>query len=468
MAKLSFPKFIKDSGLLILIVLLLSGFAKEESIEQNDSDTQKQIFYQTIIPNGKDVVQQFVITEDVYQYSQTSNLSDIKIIDADDNPLPFKISNVVIKTTSHTNDVVLYPLSEQKYFASQTDTVTFKYDHSDRLSEIQSINTHVKNQVMGYILDLGEGALNSERKLLFQTTPAMQTGFLRFDIDQSNDMKIWTSLARGEVLAQLVQQDMRTEKNEINLVNVNSRYLRIKLLDETPAFAIVSAKQVYSIRESTSELAYKSESISYDERQQGFMLDLSPAVYYQFFAFELDESNSILSGEIYVRNNNKLPWRRTNTFNLFRIEDNAKEIIKNKVYLNSYMHGQLKIIINYPQNMNDTELQLQVAWKPQYLTFIANGNAPYKIVVGDQDTIEHDTNNQEAQSQANNSNIVSAIMSQVEGDIPLAKLGEAKLLTSKSEEKPVEIDWFKILLWFVLVSGAVLMGIMAKKLMKQL
>ena len=90
MAKLSFPKFIKDSGLLILIVLLLSGFAKEESIEQNDSDTQKQIFYQTIILNGKDVVQQFVITEDVYQYSQTSNLSDIKIIDADDNPLPLK------------------------------------------------------------------------------------------------------------------------------------------------------------------------------------------------------------------------------------------------------------------------------------------------------------------------------------------------------------------------------------------
>ena len=206
--------------------------------------------------------------------------------------------------------------------------------------------------------------------MFFLLSQAAKTSILRFDIDQSNDLKHWRSVSRGEVLAQLFDQQKGhnsiTQHNKIELRNIASRYLRLKLLDEEQEFEIESVVQEYSVVNPVEPVWSKTKHASYDTQEEGYIFDLPEAITYNKIKVNLSKSPSFIRGYLYSRNDVKALWTRRENINLFHIQVDGKNIIQNELPLNRLRAKQLMIKLdNGHDSFKQTGLSIDLAWTPQ-------------------------------------------------------------------------------------------------------
>jgi len=427
-----------------------------------------------IHPINDSSLQKIILTEDIYSYNKSTRLQDISVVDNLNNQLPFEIDLSIKKPEKRVKSVALYPLAEQRFLLENTDVLSFKYDQNNRLSQIESnlnnSNNSVnikKDQVVGYLLDLGEKHYVRNSQLLFELSVASTTSFLRFDIDQSDDLKHWRSVSHGEVLAQLLDQEPShqsdqqniSQHNKINLRNISSRYLRLKLLDEHPDFSINSVVQEYSESKISEPIWSDTKLAYYNQQENGYILDITQSITYSHIKIQLPKSPSLIKGKLYYRYNKINQWIKATDINFFHIQDNNKHIIKDLLAVNNLRAKQIMIVLdNADSHSNPESLSLNFAWNPQELIFFANGNPPYEIVVG---------SNKGHSASMKDPQFISLIKNQLSASIPFAKLGESRLekIIVKKEDKP--LPWSQMFLWGVLILGVVVLAFMAKSLMKQ-
>ena len=455
----------KKSALVFLVGMLSISTSVFAADTDKKSPVEKEkIYHVEIIPTGIGSLQQITLTEDIYLNSRDRGLNDLLVLDSLGEKLPFEITTPENKILEHKKDVAIYPIREPRHLLKRTDNISFKYDQENRIREIQKTDDSKKQQkVVGYLLDLGEDHANKNISLTFELSDVEQTSFLRFDIDQSDNLKSWASASSGEVLAQLLDRQKLTVHDQIQLSRIHSRYLRINLLDQLPAFSIKSAAVEYSERQNVPLVWGQQKDIIFSGSEQAYIINTSPSLAYRVLRLDLAEAPSILRGKLYVRNNDKEIWKLKNHLNFFHIIDGEKHIIKDQFSLAGLRAGQIKIKFDY---LNDTQksepLKLKLAWAPQRLTFVANGNTPYEITVG--------KSNKNPSSRlvelAQNRKMIAVIKDEITTPIKQAKFGSSRLIVI---EPIVEsyVNWKKISLWIVLVLGVVVMAWMAKGLLKQ-
>lgn len=426
-----------------------------------------RIYHVDLIPTGKGSLQQVTLTEDIYLHSRGRELNDLMILDSLGETLPFEISTPEVKTLEYEKQVVTYPIREPRFLLKQTDNISFKYDQDNRISEIQKINDkssgEKQQKIIGYLLDLGKEQTSNNISLNFKLSSVIQTSFLRFDIDQSNNLKNWTSASSNEVLAQLVDNQQLTVHNKINLSRINGRYLRINLLDKSPTFSIQSAKLSYSERQNISLVWGQQRQVEFSETEKAFVINTSPSLAYRTLQLDLPKAPTILRGKLFVRNDDKSIWRLKRHLDFFHILDGEKHIEKNRIYLNGLRAEQIKLVFDdFNKSQKSNPLTLKLAWMPQRLTFVANGNTPYEIIVGDSKKKLSARQVERAQNQR----MIDAIKNEIITPISEAKLGESYI---EVIEPIVEsyFNWKKIGLWLILVVGVMVMAWMAKGLLKQ-
>lgn len=435
-----------------------SCFAANESIPS--AQKNQFAYHSTIVPGGNGPLQQLTLSEEIYQQSSRFDLRGLSVVDVAGVKLPFEITTTDRQSTLQSRNLLIYPIYEKIYLSDQTDKLLFKYNQNSQLREISSKSRgNNKNEVVGYLVDLGENFATNNSRLLFTLSNTLDTRFLRFDLDQSSNLKNWSRVSRGEVLAQLSHNGVSTQHNKISISNIRSRYLRIKILDQPPAFTINSVDQEYSTKQASDLKWGKFKNAIYDPGEKAYLTNIAASISYSKVKFELPKSISILKGTLYTRDSSETRWYKRNDFSLFQVQDGDKVISNDTVNISYFRTNQIKIQFDYPeQQIMPETFRISFAWFPQKLTFIASGNPPYEIVVSDS-SVKQRSNNQQQ--------LLSDIKSQLSSPMEKAVLGKTRrvAMALPAESKT---DWEKIGLWLILVVGVIFMAWMAKRLLKQL
>jgi len=464
----------KFNWILFIIVTSLTSISDTHSNEKKSEDITDSYNYRIKIhPKNDGSLQKIILTEDIYSYSKKNQLQDISVVDKLNNPLPFEIDISTKEPKKLVKSIAIYPLTEKRFLLENTDIVSFQYDQNNRLSQIQSNafnnkkQSNEQEQVVGYLLDLGAENRPTNSHLVFELSKASNTSFLRFDIDQSNDLKYWHSISRSEVLAQLFDrqldqqpdQQLVSQHNKINLNEVSSRYLRLKLLDNHQEFSINSVIQEYSETKSSEPIWSTTKLANYNQQAKGYIFDLAQSIAYTHVKVKLPEPPSFIRGKLYSRNGKNDPWIQRNNVNLFHIQVNGKSIIQNELLVDRLRAKQMMIVLDNNYNQSAPKnLSIDLGWAPQELIFFANGNAPYEILV---------RSSRDDSESMKDPQFISLIKNQLSSSIPLAKFGESRLEKNPdiSDDKP--LPWSQIFLWAILILGVVVLGLMARSLLRQ-
>ena len=408
---------------------------------------------------SNDSLQQFDLTEGLYLRGDIKNLNQLSIVDKFGAALPFEVSKEQNEIQLQTRTVKIFALKEHQYLGRQTDNISLKYDSKNRLTAVNRNNSSSDTEtVMGYLLDLGEKYPRVDSKLTFELSNAKDTSFLRFKIDRSSNLKNWRTVSNSEVLAQLVNNSVITKHNSITLRSARSRYLRLTIIGNNPQFKIYSAKQEFTQR-AANQISWTSlKEMSFDEKEQAYLLDISPNLTYTNFQVEMPPAPSIITGTLLQKSNNKSRWTRSGQVNFININNENTKIMENKFNFWTRYKTQLKFSVNYSSPvLSKAPIWVKLSYRPQKITFFANGNWPYKLQLG-------------TQLQLRNNGINPRLMATIRRQSGSA-VGQALLGSSQKVEVDVvteEINWKKILLWVVLVFGVAIMAWMAKNLLKQM
>lgn len=448
--------------LLAVVTILFTLFKSDLTLASDQETEQSLVTKLEIIPSGDSPIQKITLNDVVYQASNGLSLGHMNIIDSQGNSLPYKLQERQKASVTQTKSLKLYPLFEESALAQTTNLVTFEYDQSNRLSRIEeNVESTMLRKVIGYLIDFENDKASgspSYGELVFQLTKVSDTRFLRFDIDQSNDLKTWRRLSSSEVLAQLVDGKNYSQQNKVSISNLNTRFLRLTFSDRRTPFPIDSVDFNYLNRPSTNFLWGDFISAEYDKNEQAFIANISSAATYSRIQFDLPKLPSIYKGELYTRMGPQSPWRKKSSINLYRFKNGNRLITNDQLALNNLRGTQLKIKLDYLSEQDKNKpVSLKMAWMPQELIFFANGNAPYSLVIGDSN---HPFNKDDAM-------LLENMKDQLTQKIKPASFGEiTETLVDRTDKSPV--DWKIIILWAVLIIGVLVMAWMAKGLLKQL
>jgi len=442
------------STLVLLLGVVFSpsyAFAKESVVEAE------------IISNNFPL-QQIQLTEELLLKSGTQSNFNIEIVDKFGDSLPYKITKQQHKVVHLKQSVKVYPLTEVRYLQQRTKTIDLKYDLDSRLSEVKSKQDHAKGKrIVGYLLDLGKKR-SQRTTLTFQLSDVKETRFMKMDIDQSSNLKRWRRISNAEVLAQLVYEDVIASQNKIFIRSTPSRYLRLTIKDNRIPFKIISAQQDYTEKSSSKPdwtVWTKTKQMVFDEKQQAYILALSPAISYQDLKIEMPKAPAIISASLSNKVIGQKNWKTISELSFININDKNHKILENITPLRHVRYSnQLKFSIRYATpKLNQQPLRVALSYLPQNLTFYASGNTPYKI------RLSHSKNQM---STSNNAQLLSKIQTQIRSPIGYAKLGDSQMVEIDEPSVVKKTNWNKIGLWIVLISGVIMMAWMAKNLLKQI
>ncbi len=454
-------------------LLLASSPLCSSILEASEEPADSSNFQLEIIPNGNQSLQQISLPLEIYQNSQSYGLSDLRLLDKDGDAVPFEISAISNKTVKeHERTLDFYPLHEKRFLSPQTEQLSIFYDKDKLVNKVIKQGSEFQKTTVGYLIDLRENVLDQNKAihnfdLIFELSTTTETSFLNFSVDQSNDLKSWRTLSNNEVLASLVNIESTLNHNQISLRNVRQKFLRIRLADQTSTIKILGISQKYTTENIKQNLlsqvmTFKPDGAGGDTRS----LIASTQLYTPLtnLSFDLDTQTKIISGTLFYErydtqsiNNEEIRWYRDQKFDLYQIQNANQKLSKSEVNLNGIMAKQLRIKLEYPSVSHfENGLIATVSWPSQKLTFLNDGNTPYFLVTGLEST-----------SVGNNS-IISNLLAQVNRPLPQAFIGKASKRKKVINKIETLTDWTKIGLWAILIMGALLMGVMANKLLKQI
>jgi len=455
-----------SAGLILLFsnLFVLSNInSVNASVAAKSNSPNEEYYYQMdILISGESSLQELILTEEVYSKVSTY-LKKLSVIDNLGETLPYDIISFPQVIQKQVSKVDIYPLFQPKYLLNQTENIVLTYNRNEQLSEINSTRSNQSsNKISGYIIDLGEQVIGYNHSLRFEFSKTDTTTLLSFNIDQSQNLKDWNRFRSGEILAQLHIREMSSQRASVDINGYSKRYLRLNLITPNPQFTIESVELSYFLKEAKNSVWNEAKKAAYDSKEKAFVFDTSRSQTFTKLKIAMPDFPSIFSGNLYSRINENTGWIKREKIRLFNTSKDGVKSSNNEVKLNRLNAGQIKISVDYQNSVTaDNKLQIRLASEPQKLAFFANGNPPYKLIVGNQEV-------ENGLISSDSKQIITMLRQQVGNPVKLAFLGQSQKIKVAQKTIQAKLDWSKIGLWLILVLGVALMFWMARRLLGQL
>lgn len=432
-----------------------------------------------------------------------ADLRDLRVLNANGDTMPFALLPSS-ERQAHNNKIIearFFPLYLADQSAGMAD-VRVDVNASGQVIAVrapQEVNAAVK--LRGWLLDLGD-----RHDRLFQLmldAAQIPEGFQRFSIEASNDLQHWQHWSEGQWV-NLSFEGEQIKQNVIALSGGQARYLRLVWQQPTEA-PILTAASVVNRLTQTQEAALtwseplpaptKSEENSYLwglplalplERLRVESLaantvapvDVSGRVYPQPHAY----SQSHLHNDHYKRQlsqwrsmilhghkpSTRAPiepaWQLLACSVLSRVPVNGVESLQNEISLPALPVQQLRLHWDTRgSGLGETAPTVRVAMTEIQVVFLAQGNPPYRLNIGNVD--------------AKPANLpLNTLIPGYAGESTLQSMGQATVITSAlSVAMPVASPTAivtddgrkKLMLWGILLLGVGLLGGMVWQLLRK-
>lgn len=179
---------------------------------------------------------QVPLTHDIYRYSQHANLQDLEVLDADQNPLPYRLVSIVPEAKPTEPKIVI---SQLNFFPVAADATpdTLRKLHStqvkvqgDKVLVTTSDKTLNNTTPEFYLVDVSE--LDHDlTSLSIDWLAQIDNQYLEVELEASRNLQDWFSLAKS-TLVQINQQEQSLKRNhiDVSIAKKDYEFLRLKIL----------------------------------------------------------------------------------------------------------------------------------------------------------------------------------------------------------------------------------------------
>lgn len=288
-------------------------------------------------------------------------------------------------------------------------------------------------------------------------------GFQRFAVEGSDDLQHWQAVGDYQV-ARLSFAGDRIEQREIRLPALRSRYLR--LLWRSPAVAPeLTAVQLVSVQEGYVEppLLWSEPLPARQLDAQSYQWQLPRALPVQALRLPLSDANSLVPVRVQGRVDTTRPWGTVAQGVLYRLPQQGREVREEELRLPGWPLSELRVQVDARGGGFSSAPQLQYALSGQRLVFLARGEGPYRLLLG---------NAKAAPVELPLATLIPGYSSEQLRELPKASLLLAAAPSQQEQSqagaitKEPRADWQRLALWAVLLAGVLLLGLMAYSLLR--
>jgi hypothetical protein len=372
-------------------------------------------------------LQRIELPWEVYNASVRADLGDMRVFNAADEEVPMHLRRIVPQTgpaiglplfrlgqAEDGRDYDLRMRIRTSERGAVVETMVRPSGEDNRLLLLDATNA---SAVLGALrFDLGE-----------------DFGMLRVDVRGSDDLATWHDAGSG-VLARMEHQNGRIRQDRIDLRGRGWKYYLVSAAQDLPVVEAAYGEPASGpSRRSFAPLSGRpvGPGTLEFELPPGLPVDL----------LDLDETdNAVLGVEVQVADGDE--WRRVAAGSLFRLTVDGQRLSGAGLPLRGPL-ARMRVI------MQNSQAPLRVGWLPHELVFMAQGEGPYTLALGNP-SIER------------GADVLAPMLTH--GGVGAA-LGEAALGAWKplggAERLRSARNWTRLVLWAVLGLGVALLGAMA-------
>lgn len=458
--------------------------------------------------SGDQSIRRFTLTEDVYRCTRHTNQADLVVVNSQGEPVPLTHAKAETMPDPKVHERPMrfysepsppsYETGEQIRRIAQLTGITSKAIDNDQWQEA---NRHYSS----LILERGEPS-----EALTQITIDAETNGTSVSttimLEESEDMKYWTTLVRPQVVVFLESEGGQLRQNSIKLgTSGRAKYLRLAMLgnvedfggliegvtghftqaaseSEKPQWHWLEAGE-FQAMESTGEWKTSLPGLFPVSRirftHAADIVLYSGAVYVQphnnppvtekperLHAQSREKiKNRIkdaLDGELTGRLNEQNPWRYRTDFTQYQLATETGSMSRSHVELPITYGTQWKFAFRQPTGVTVDQLPLiEFGWQPRQIAFVTQGAGPFYVLAG---------RDEPASKSQFPSHLFDATATAQSVEL-LSHTFEFVAPPSDESDDQLTIEshiWGKVLLWSLLCLGVGLMLTMAYRLSKQI
>jgi hypothetical protein len=464
---------------LTLLVLAIGWIARPALAEQ-DPATPLQLsdfaYSKALMPAPDRALQTVLIPIEVYRGALRRSLADVRVFDPDGDEVPHAIRTLAAPTARPRSSkrLPIFPLKEAAGDEHAGDlAIHIERDPQGEVIDIRSTAPTYPSDVDGgaaparrtvsYILDARD-VEDPIVKLSVTIADTRRDYVLPVRVEASNNLEQWRAVPTEAPLAQLDFEGNRIEHNELVLPPIKAKYLRLSwAAHELPAPITTVVAETQPNQELPKRISFDVLGQPVSGEPGVYLFDAGGFVPADSVHVRLLEENTLVKAELTSSDDESGPWDRALHGRIYRIVENDHVVQQpaHKLPRRAPRFWRLEITAG-KKELGPRFPIVTLSFFPDQLLFVSRGAAEHLLAYGSYKASAPDFDP---------SDLIELARRGSDEPLPraTAKLGPQRSVGGAAalEEPPPPPPIRTYVLWAVLILGAMLLGVLAIRLLRQ-
>ena len=417
------------------------------------------------LTGGEGSVRYLLLDAERYRDMASDDTSDIAVFNAAGKQLPHRIEGQQKGLEkSRTLSLPFFPVLDETVEGAAS---FWQYEEGKQSFELryrtwQEKREQSQQEAVSYILK-NEETDNRLKKLTINWSQQQTSMIGAMKVEAGNDMTSWSPLVYRAVISRLTHDGNTLQQNRIDLRPTQSKYLRLSWIGGNPGVTINEILADYSMTPDgdAQQWIEIGPVTPVEDEEDAYQFDTGGPMPVRQLQFAIPHDGLYYRGKLYSRTTEEQEWRYRAAINQYRLQLEGLTTESSPIDISDLQDRHWKIVLEQPINLQPQDYPvIRIRLQPQRLVFLAQGEEPFLLAVGSRRVEPQSFSLPEHKLPDDYSEETSAMVT-VGEDVMLG--GEAQLQPPKKKA-----DLKTWLLWTVLVLGVLIMGWMARGLLKEM
>jgi len=344
--------------------------------------------------DGSEALYEIDVPASVYQGTTRGDLGDLRVFNADGEPVPFALEPRPPQRAQTPRPVAVkyFPLYGEH--SGDLDGLRLKVEKSGT-GTVVSVKSEggqlaAKRRLLAYLVDVS--ALKQPYEALeldWHQASASYATSLR--VEASDDLKSWTTVAAQAPLLRVEHDGQRLEQHTIEFQPRTAKYLRLSWPESAKANGQEVAEPLELTRASVRtgdielepERSWKDALPEVGEQPGEYFYDLGGQFPVERMRFSLPQENTIARVELLSRPDSGHEWQAAASGVIYRLTQKGHKVTSPDLAISPSTNRYWLLRVDQKGGGLGSGLtRLSAGWVPQKLVFAARGNGPFLIAYG--------------------------------------------------------------------------------------
>jgi hypothetical protein len=402
------------------------------------------------------------VPDDVYRTVTRADLSDLRVFNAQGRGVAHTLREPAVRAGAPiARALPFFPLQGAPRSDAAAEHTRVEVDAAGTVIEVVR-TPETESPVRAWLID-ASALSDSIEQLSFDWTGADEKGFLiKVDIDASNDLRGWRSVTAAAPLAELRHAGAVLRQATVRVPATRAAYLRVSW--PAPRLRIASVDATLAPAKPVPENRWLEITGSPEpDRPEALRYDTGGLWPIARIGVGVSDGPAFLNVRVASRGANDAAWRTRYSGAFYRLEIDGEVLSRIDAPITPTTDPYWRVeFAGDAAPASQSAPVLRLGYRPHELVFLGRGPAPYLLAYG---SIEAGAAGERLDDLL--SNLPENV--RATGPVP-ARIGQPRDLGGAAALRPAPppVPWRKFVLWAVLIAAVVLLGLLARRVYRDL